>query len=450
MFLSKEKIRAPKNLRTTRLSVIKTHISTPVVQPNVSSPNKVIKALYDYNATSPHELSFKRGDFFLVTGRETDDQFYEAFNPMTQSRGTVPVHYFQALEKNERHLKEPPKKTVEEKAKSQPLYGVVMYDFEAERSDELDAKKGENIIIIAQSNAEWYVAKPIGRLGGPGLIPVSFVNIHDASTGRPVENRPIQPFQNVEDWKKKTQVYEEGSISLEHHMQHMNIVEEEDLYDDYFASTEPVQRSRVISAKVDSYILESDQYWFIVFARLDDGKYRVLYRLYEDFYDFHINFLQRFPLEAGKREQKRILPFMPGPVECVDSKVTEERSRSLSLYCSDLLQLPDYLSDSTWVQDQLFGIHEGDIETDIDPNQEKAPENPKTTIKVKIVYKDEIFAIKVPVPSSMQFLQDKVNSRLGFQAELLLKGKSNNYIHLTQQALEEAVSLGKLTVFAGL
>ena len=55
------------------------------------------------------------------------------------------------------------------------VYGVVQYDFNAERPDELEAKAGEAIVVIAQSNPEWFVAKPIGRLGGPGLIPVSFI-----------------------------------------------------------------------------------------------------------------------------------------------------------------------------------------------------------------------------------------------------------------------------------
>jgi len=70
--------------------------------------------------------------------------------------------------------------------KCQPLYGIVLYDFGAERTDELDCKVGDAILVIAQSNEEWYVAKPIGRLGGPGLIPVSFVEIRDMVTGKPI------------------------------------------------------------------------------------------------------------------------------------------------------------------------------------------------------------------------------------------------------------------------
>lgn len=39
--------------------------------------------------------------------------------------------------------------------KHQPLYAIVQYDFHAERPDELEAKAGEPIVVIAQSNHEW-------------------------------------------------------------------------------------------------------------------------------------------------------------------------------------------------------------------------------------------------------------------------------------------------------
>lgn len=107
MFAPKEKIKPPRSLRTARLSVVKNQISTPVIQTSTTnSPKKVIKALYDYQAQSPNELSFTRGDFFLVTNNASSDnsQFYEAFNPITNSRGIVPVQYFQALEKHERAM----------------------------------------------------------------------------------------------------------------------------------------------------------------------------------------------------------------------------------------------------------------------------------------------------------------------------------------------------------
>lgn len=98
------------------------------------------------------------------------------------------------------------------------VYGMVQYDFNAERPDELDAKAGEHIIIIAQSNPEWFVAKPIGRLGGPGLIPVSFIEIKDAATGEIVTDvqAAIQRagVPKVEEWKKMAADYKNSSITL--------------------------------------------------------------------------------------------------------------------------------------------------------------------------------------------------------------------------------------------
>lgn len=98
------------------------------------------------------------------------------------------------------------------------VYGIVMYDFKAERADELEAKAGEAIIVIAQSNPEWFVAKPIGRLGGPGLIPVSFVEIRDMSTDTAVAN-PQEAVKRagvpkVEEWKKMAADYKNSSITL--------------------------------------------------------------------------------------------------------------------------------------------------------------------------------------------------------------------------------------------
>ena len=98
------------------------------------------------------------------------------------------------------------------------VYGVVMYDFQAERPDELEAKAGEAIIVIAQSNPEWFVAKPIGRLGGPGLIPVTFVEIRDMASNTPVVN-PQDAVRRagipkVEEWKKMAADYKNSSITL--------------------------------------------------------------------------------------------------------------------------------------------------------------------------------------------------------------------------------------------
>jgi bud emergence protein 1 len=98
------------------------------------------------------------------------------------------------------------------------FYAVVMHDFMAERPDELDAKAGDMISVVAQSNREWFVAKPIGRLGGPGLIPVSFVEVRDPATGGPIADVDgmidRSEIPRVEEWKKATMDYKARSIPL--------------------------------------------------------------------------------------------------------------------------------------------------------------------------------------------------------------------------------------------
>ena len=98
------------------------------------------------------------------------------------------------------------------------VYGIVLYDFQAERADELEAKAGEAIIVIAQSNPEWFVAKPIGRLGGPGLIPVTFVEIRDMASNKAVPDPQgairKAGIPKVEEWKKMAAEYKNSSITL--------------------------------------------------------------------------------------------------------------------------------------------------------------------------------------------------------------------------------------------
>lgn len=224
----------------------------------------MIKALYDYHPdpNNTQELGFNKGDFFHVISREDDTDWYEACNPLIPSaRGLVPVSYFEIIGKTERqsggsvasgasnvignhpdsgyseqssHVRNqnsiskrtPPGGNGHVRMPSMGrgsgtgamVYGIVQYDFIAERPDELEAKQGEAIIVIAQSTPEWFVAKPIGRLGGPGLIPVSFIEIRDMSTGLAVPNAQDAVTRagvpKVEEWKKMAADYKNSSITL--------------------------------------------------------------------------------------------------------------------------------------------------------------------------------------------------------------------------------------------
>ncbi|KAH6676363.1 protein kinase-like protein activator Bem1 [Halenospora varia] len=414
------------------------HISiAPKAAVSIVPPKKVIRALYDYEAQSNQELSFSKGDFFHVIGRENDNDWYEACNPaLPDARGLVPVAFFQALGKTERDSGQSQKSPqavrapdhdsgysdtsgsgtlvgteTQRSSKSSPkgtgamVYGIVMYDFSAERPDELDAKAGEAIIVIAQSNPEWFVAKPIGRLGGPGLIPVSFIEIRDMTSGQAVPDaqEAVQRagVPKVEEWKKMAADYKNSSITLgkfevansqqqmEQSMDRMSLQQRQSQngqayqqrqsqqargmqqqaqqpQQNPYAARSTSQLYAPISARIPRYCFAEDKYWFVIEAALEDGRHWELSRYYEDFYDFQIALLTEFPAEAGNTgTQKRTLPYMPGPVNYVTDAITEGRQHNLDAYVKNLLTQPPYISRCTLVK-QFFAPREGDYE--MDPN----------------------------------------------------------------------------------
>ncbi|CAG8556002.1 3310_t:CDS:2 [Acaulospora colombiana] len=520
----KSMVKVPKVLKPDfRRSVTKDKISTPISIPVKSSPTilppkKVIKALYDYKAAASNELSFSKGDFFHVVGNENDPNWYEAYNPVTNVRGLVPVSYFQVLEKSGRlsgdHKSESNALLDVHNAgqKPQPLYGIVLYDFVAERPDELDAKAGEPIIVIAQSNHEWFVAKPIGRLGGPGLIPVAFIEIRDHATGKAIEN--IQELMDksivpkVEEWKKMTQDYQENSISLgrlglsaDSKLAPVGMDPVPVSYNPKLAPvssapfdnklglqdsapygsldfstgsfdknsdasetlpTSPTQQSdfedsesnpqddKIISASVEMYHFEDERYWFLVRIGLASGCFRLLYRLYEDFYEFQIALLNKFPVEAGRTGEQRILPFMPGPLSYVNDMITAQRRADLDVYVKeegdietpvdprqpndissalDASPVDPSMSYSTNQENQSIsnGLYKHDSNPSLsgqsfNKSSHAHDESPKNAsnlsdtpsiIKVKILYKDDLIAIRVASNVSYAQLREKIYERLG-------------------------------------
>jgi bud emergence protein 1 len=427
---------------------------------SIQPPKKVIRATRDYRSRAPQELSFSKGDFFHVLNDDDGSpDWLEATNPLTNARGLVPASYFDILSRGGRTGGQniplggamagmPPSDGSSSAAaggvgtaagssvvakQGGGFYAVVKFDFVAERADELQASAGEPIIVIAQSNFEWFVAKPIGRLGGPGLIPVSFVELKDVTNGQKVENvddlisRGVIP--KVEEWKKQTADYKKNTIPLGRFdfpnnsnslagaqpgagvlsdttsqqtggatggLSSSPRVPSKDGGAAYDPNTrisqasqshldappelppgmppgEPLPTGIVTAAQVDSFHFEQGDYWFRIQAThiaghspsapptaptAPAGEERdlILYRLYEDFYEFQIALLDHFPAEAGRETQangqpsERILPLMPGPLDQVDDIITSQRRQDLDTYTNELVSLPEYITRSELVR----------------------------------------------------------------------------------------------------
>ncbi|KAL4787579.1 hypothetical protein BJX76DRAFT_301233 [Aspergillus varians] len=427
------------------------HLSiTPKSAVAILPPKKVIKALYEYQPEpgNTQELAFSKGDFFHVISREDDSDWYEACNPLIPTaRGLVPVSFFEVISKTQRDSsgsidlgkkKEPHDSGFADRAtssgsefgsgssksyQSHPalprismmskigggamVYGIVQYDFQAERPDELDAKSGEAIIVIAQSNPEWFVAKPIGRLGGPGLIPVSFVELRDMQSGQAVTD-PLDAVRRagvpkVEEWKKMTAEYKNSSITLgkieagggsmqssasgmertsvrqsADHMSHMSQngqpmafhnrnTSKASLAQQSMHQHQPSQSLQPlvapVTASIPRYCFDNDKYWYIIEVKMEDGRCWELSRYYHDFYDFQIALLTQFEEEAGNRGKPRTLPFMPGPVAHVTDAISDGRRHNLDEYIKNLLSMPQHITRCALVR-QLFAPRPGDFEID--------------------------------------------------------------------------------------
>lgn len=305
----------------------------------------------------------------------------------------------------------PLSETQESVTKAQVFYAIVLHDFNAERADELDAKRGDAITVVAQSNREWFVAKPIGRLGRPGLIPVAFVEIHDPATGKPVPDvnalMDRGDLPKVEDWKRAMLKYKQNSISL-------GVIDppepKEPITNTPYASQyitnppvppiaqNPPPRAEprtqtpdvlpegiLLSADVVSFHYEMDDYWFRIDAayqpysragatNLPPSKNLILFRQYNDFYDFQVSLLDTFPREAGREPpEPRTLPYMPGPAQDVDDALTATRRSELDEYVHSLCSLGTtggrYILEHIVVR-RFLSLKPGDVENAGEPRHD--------------------------------------------------------------------------------
>jgi len=102
---------------------------------------------------------------------------------------------------------------------------------------------------------------------------------------------------------------------------------------------------------------------------MGSGAIRSLFRLYEDFYNFHIALLEEFPVESGRTgDQPRILPFIPIPLKQVTDIVTASRRVDLNEYVHELCKLPTRITHHPLIE-QLFEVKDGDTEMPAPPSQ---------------------------------------------------------------------------------
>ncbi|KAI9290642.1 hypothetical protein K502DRAFT_310289, partial [Neoconidiobolus thromboides FSU 785] len=423
-------------------------------------PIYIIRAKGDYHARKSEELSFMKGDLFHVIG-ESDNDYYSVCNPLTNKVGLVPIDLFEIIKKcprsfetNNTTVRVQPRSNNTISSHSCPesslfnnnfnnrasyttFIAKALYDFDSEREDELGFKKGDLLIVLAQSTEDWFVARLLDGESSPGLVPVSYLELRDKNSGEKVDNfseylrdKHIS-LPSVMEWKTMTtsstlSMHSTNSIiepqspasvcssysympntpldALTFDFQHgMNINKKE---------KEPLD-----TAHVTSFIADEGNYIFIIQLRFESsGKQRTLYRDYDAFFELHTGLIRQFPKEAGRFGDKRIIPYMPGPLSQVDDKITTQRRIDLDLYLQQLFLLPQQIQNSELFR-SFFKMKKGDYESNLIPNllknEDNSDKNELGDIKVKVNFRGDLIAFKMPKGSSNFDLQKRVCERFG-------------------------------------
>ncbi len=295
------------------------------------------------------------------------------------------------------------------------VYAVALYDFDKENENELHAKEGDTFLIVARANEEWFLAKPIETVGTPGLIPVNYVEVKDFKTGEPISQEKLNELPSVEEWKNSTRMKNQKNIPLGSVYQDRKItsapvtnvsakkstpsmpIPQQRQYHSHMPG-EQLQKNkggkslgRIVNASVIRYDeTEPNTFEFVIKCQRDNQSF-ILYRQYEDFFSLQLSLLNGFPDEAGKRSSKRIIPYMPGPVDNVTREVTEHRLVDLDTYVRDLLRLPSIISQSAYTM-EFFRPREYDH---AEISSRKSSNHPQQlSLKIKIIKQDDIIAIR--------------------------------------------------------
>ncbi|GLB33417.1 putative src homology 3 domains contatining protein [Lyophyllum shimeji] len=150
-------------------------------------------------------------------------------------------------------------------------------------------------------------------------------------------------------------------------------------------TTEALPEGILLAADVVSFHYEMEEYWFRIDAifqpyaqpgqRLPPAKQLILFRVYNDFYDFQVSLLDTFPREAGRQPpHARILPYMPGPAQDVDDTLTASRRSELDTYVHSLCDLSKsgatYILESQVVR-EFLALKPGDVGTETESRTEE-------------------------------------------------------------------------------
>ncbi|KAM3725267.1 Intersectin-1 [Dirofilaria immitis] len=121
------------------------------------------KAIADFEATAENQLSLKVGDVVKIQSKSSSGWWQGEIvsDSGTKKSGWFPGNYVEILSRNE-------------------LKAEALYDYQAQRDDELSFKAGDIIIVTDQSDGEWWKGRLLNEKNAPdALFPGNYVQLRN-------------------------------------------------------------------------------------------------------------------------------------------------------------------------------------------------------------------------------------------------------------------------------
>ncbi|KAJ9073997.1 bud emergence protein 1 [Entomophthora muscae] len=398
----------------------------------VTKTTTVVRAISSHTAKAPREFSFVKEDcFYMLGGAAEGKDFIEVIHPKLRTPGLVPAYKFEfvpttALNKVRNQNRKP--KNV--------LAYVTSKTFKYNNED-LEASKGDPVLILEEIDENFYFAKLIGKVGAPGRIHKSQVELKEEVT---------QKAQRTESLSSLCALRKNNSTGNAPRTEKMRFMSSRRSDSTPQLLCQQYSSWGVLGAELslgtaenfDNKITEShvvldaipiseikivgwDRALIELTAIFCDSSCQSVFRSPASFRELQLKLLETFPSESGFNGKDRVMPYMPD-LDCNPNAIAE-----LNAYFQELLEVNALLPRCRPLL-EFVAIRQGDAKkapkgrplqinklfTETTTKPMAISKSDAGSIKVKLQAGDDIMAFMVKYSDlSLAFLTSKIAERLG-------------------------------------
>ncbi|KAI9472028.1 MAG: hypothetical protein EXX96DRAFT_653204 [Benjaminiella poitrasii] len=175
-----------------------------------AKPVGSVKALYDYEARSPEELSFKENDTFGLYERDDPDWFVVEtsdgkiglvpgnYVKIEENKGTVqPSIPTQPIQQQQQQQQQPMQQQPQQKsvaASENKKAAVALYGFKPEGEEETYLEEGEEVWVVEMEDDDWWTVEHQNNTAR-GIVPAGYLKFRDKDDTTNKEKKHLENEQ---------------------------------------------------------------------------------------------------------------------------------------------------------------------------------------------------------------------------------------------------------------